>query len=97
MGLSPSHSLTLRYVLQCPLEVSPNSLQVPDKPSAAVEEQRGIADRKILKRLQDVGLASSGARHQSLTAVQLFQERPVWTRAAIFNQFMPFEIREIVK
>jgi len=27
---------------------------------------------------------------------ELFQERPVWTRTAIFNQFAPFEVREIV-
>lgn len=29
--------------------------------------------------------------------VQLFQERPVWTRTAIFNQFSAGEVREIVK
>ena len=28
--------------------------QVPDKPSAAVEEQRGQADKKILQRLEEV-------------------------------------------
>ncbi|OCH93564.1 hypothetical protein OBBRIDRAFT_771274 [Obba rivulosa] len=27
---------------------------------------------------------------------ELFEERPVWTRAAIFNQFAPYEVREIV-
>ncbi|KAH8106055.1 RNA polymerase III transcription factor IIIC subunit-domain-containing protein [Cristinia sonorae] len=27
---------------------------------------------------------------------KLFEERPVWTRAAIFNQFEPLEVREIV-
>ncbi|CCL99174.1 uncharacterized protein FIBRA_01189 [Fibroporia radiculosa] len=27
---------------------------------------------------------------------ELFQERPIWTRAAIFNQFSPFEMREII-
>ena len=73
------------------------SIQVPDKPSAAVEEQRSIADQKILKRLQDVGYTLYYILTISLTALQLFQERPVWTRAAIFNQFMPFEVREIVK
>ncbi|EMD41102.1 hypothetical protein CERSUDRAFT_111679 [Gelatoporia subvermispora B] len=52
---------------------------VPDKPSPAVESQRGAADQKLLKRLQE-----------------LFEERPVWTRAAIFNQFAPYEVREIV-
>ena len=70
---------------------------MPDKPSAAVEEQRSIADQKILKRLQDVGCILYLILIISLTALQLFQERPVWTRAAIFNQFMPFEVREIVK
>ncbi|KAI0951979.1 hypothetical protein AcV7_007922 [Taiwanofungus camphoratus] len=52
---------------------------VPDKPSPTVEAQRGFADQKLLKRLQD-----------------LFQERPIWTRAAIFNQFAPYEVREII-
>ncbi|KAI0751283.1 RNA polymerase III transcription factor IIIC subunit-domain-containing protein [Daedaleopsis nitida] len=27
---------------------------------------------------------------------ELFQERPVWTRTAIFNQFQPIEVREII-
>ncbi|KAF9821024.1 hypothetical protein IEO21_01001 [Rhodonia placenta] len=27
---------------------------------------------------------------------ELFQERPVWTRVAIFNQFEPFEVRELI-
>ncbi|KAI0734983.1 RNA polymerase III transcription factor IIIC subunit-domain-containing protein [Fomitopsis betulina] len=62
-----------------PISISFFDPGVPDKPSTAVEEQRSIADKMILQRLQD-----------------LFQERPVWTRAAIFNQFTSFEIREIV-
>ncbi|RPD61992.1 hypothetical protein L226DRAFT_463601 [Lentinus tigrinus ALCF2SS1-7] len=62
-----------------PISVSYAEKNVPDKPSAAVEEQRGQADKKILKRLEE-----------------LFQERPIWTRAAIFNQFQPLEVRDIV-
>ncbi|KZT74547.1 hypothetical protein DAEQUDRAFT_720727 [Daedalea quercina L-15889] len=62
-----------------PISISFFDSGVPDKPSAAVEEQQDNADQKILKRLQE-----------------LFQERPIWTRAAIFNQFMPFEVREII-
>ncbi|KAH9918126.1 RNA polymerase III transcription factor IIIC subunit-domain-containing protein [Fomitopsis serialis] len=62
-----------------PISISFSDTGVPDKPSAPVEEQRANADRKILKRLQE-----------------LFQERAIWTRAAIFNQFMPFEVREII-
>ncbi|KAI0786417.1 RNA polymerase III transcription factor IIIC subunit-domain-containing protein [Abortiporus biennis] len=27
---------------------------------------------------------------------ELFEERPIWTRAAIFNQFEPLEVREII-
>jgi len=27
---------------------------------------------------------------------ELFDERPIWTRAAIYNQFQPLEVREIV-
>ncbi|OSD01840.1 hypothetical protein PYCCODRAFT_1478265 [Trametes coccinea BRFM310] len=27
---------------------------------------------------------------------ELFEERPVWTRAAIFNQFTPMEVRDII-
>ncbi|KZT13135.1 uncharacterized protein LAESUDRAFT_754139 [Laetiporus sulphureus 93-53] len=27
---------------------------------------------------------------------QLFEQRPIWTRAAIYNQFLPFEVREII-
>ncbi|KAM5532733.1 hypothetical protein V8D89_013625 [Ganoderma adspersum] len=62
-----------------PIAVSYTDKNVPEKPSATVEEQRGQADKKILKRLGE-----------------LFQERPVWTRAAIFNQFMPLEVRDII-
>jgi len=28
--------------------------------------------------------------------MQLFEERPVWTRTAILNQFLPYEVREII-
>ncbi|RDX53075.1 hypothetical protein OH76DRAFT_1453987 [Lentinus brumalis] len=27
---------------------------------------------------------------------ELFQERPIWTRAAIFNQFQPLQVRDII-
>ncbi|EIW61805.1 uncharacterized protein TRAVEDRAFT_163333 [Trametes versicolor FP-101664 SS1] len=62
-----------------PIAISYADKTVPDKPSAAVAEQRGQADKKILTRLDE-----------------LFQERPVWTRAAIFNQFTPMEVRDII-
>ncbi|KAI0662974.1 RNA polymerase III transcription factor IIIC subunit-domain-containing protein [Cubamyces menziesii] len=62
-----------------PIAISYADKGVPDKPSAAVEEQRGQADKKILQRLEE-----------------LFAERPVWTRAAIFNQFTPLEVRDII-
>ncbi|KAI0771512.1 RNA polymerase III transcription factor IIIC subunit-domain-containing protein [Trametes elegans] len=62
-----------------PIAISYADKAVPDKPSTAVEEQRGQADKNILKRLGE-----------------LFQERPVWTRAAIFNQFSPMEVRDII-
>ena len=28
---------------------------------------------------------------------QLFEQRPIWTRTAIFNQFNPHEVRELLK
>ncbi|KAI0773771.1 RNA polymerase III transcription factor IIIC subunit-domain-containing protein [Fomes fomentarius] len=62
-----------------PIAVSYTEKNVPTQPSATVEEQRGQADKKILKRLEE-----------------LFQERPIWTRAAIFNQFQPLEVRDII-
>ncbi|CDO74112.1 hypothetical protein BN946_scf185043.g162 [Trametes cinnabarina] len=62
-----------------PIAISYADKGVPDKPSAAVEEQRSQADKRILKRLEE-----------------LFEERPVWTRAAIFNQFTPMEVRDII-
>ncbi|KAI9001131.1 RNA polymerase III transcription factor IIIC subunit-domain-containing protein [Trametes punicea] len=62
-----------------PIAISYADKGVPEKPSAAVEEQRGQADKKILKRLEE-----------------LFEERPIWTRAAIFNQFSPMEVRDII-
>lgn len=61
MGLFPSHSLTRAYVFIVPLEKLTNPLQVPDKPSTAVEEQRSIADKMILQRLQDVRFRFSDA------------------------------------
>ncbi|KAI0721934.1 RNA polymerase III transcription factor IIIC subunit-domain-containing protein [Cerioporus squamosus] len=62
-----------------PISVSYAEKNVPDKPSATVEEQRDQADKKIMGRLEE-----------------LFQERPIWTRAAIFNQFQPLEVRDII-
>ncbi|KAI0643723.1 RNA polymerase III transcription factor IIIC subunit-domain-containing protein [Trametes meyenii] len=62
-----------------PIAISYADKGVPNNPSPAVEEQRSQADKKILKRLED-----------------LFEERPVWTRAAIFNQFTPMEVRDII-
>ncbi|EJF63038.1 hypothetical protein DICSQDRAFT_179694 [Dichomitus squalens LYAD-421 SS1] len=69
----------MRWKGFAPISVSYSDKNVPDKPSAPVEEQRGQADKNILKKLEE-----------------LFQERPVWTRAAIFNQFMPLEVRDII-
>ncbi|PCH41610.1 hypothetical protein WOLCODRAFT_17227 [Wolfiporia cocos MD-104 SS10] len=62
-----------------PVSITFAEEKVPDKPFQTVEEQRPNADKKLLKRLQE-----------------LFEERPIWTRAAIFNQFSPFEVREII-
>ena len=56
------------------------------------------ADKKLLKKLEEVGLP---VFHDyavcSCARLQLFEERPIWTRAAIFNQFNSHEVREIVK
>lgn len=62
-----------------------------------MEEQRGQADKKIMKRLGEVRNVGPHRASCAYTPLQLFQERPVWTRAAIFNQFLPMEVRDIIK
>ncbi|KAG6378461.1 RNA polymerase III transcription factor IIIC subunit-domain-containing protein [Boletus reticuloceps] len=46
--------------------------------------------------IQAVQLARNQVKHELLERVtQLVQDRPVWTRAALYNQFSPAEVREI--
>lgn len=84
-----------------PIAIDFSEKSVPDKPSEIIEEQRDEADKKLLKRLEEVRPESSSMAHAGVvtntSVAQLFQERPIWTRTAIFNQFTAQEVREIFK
>ncbi|KAI0698905.1 RNA polymerase III transcription factor IIIC subunit-domain-containing protein [Cytidiella melzeri] len=87
-----------------PIAINFSEKSVPDKPSDIIEKQRAGADQKLLARLQEVRPSSalpqplSPAVHSSThhLPVQLFQQRPIWTRTAIFNQLTALEVRDIL-
>jgi general transcription factor 3C polypeptide 5 (transcription factor C subunit 1) len=74
---------------------------VPDKPSDVNEAQRAEADQKLLARLEEVSRRQSALLNMTNKAYvflsQLFQERPIWTRTALFNQLSSSEVREVLK
>lgn len=71
--------------------------QVPEKPPQAVQEGRSQINETILKRLEEVRFCLLAVCRILIIHIQLFMERPVWTRMSLFNQFTPLETREILK
>ncbi|KAI0637731.1 RNA polymerase III transcription factor IIIC subunit-domain-containing protein [Trametes polyzona] len=62
-------------------------------PIAISYDHKGVPD----KPSQTVEEQRGQADKKILTKLEkLFDERPVWTRAAIFNQFTPMEMRDII-
>lgn len=80
-----------------PIAINFSEKGVPDKPSDTIEKQRPQADKKLLKRLEEVRQVHPHTRQLHSNYSQLFEERPVWTRTALFNQFTGPEVREILK
>ena len=75
--------------------------KVPTKPPPNVEEVRNQFDQTLIRQLEEVGALSPQSYARPATDVfllrKLFQTRPVWTRAALLNQFTAAQAREIHK
>jgi hypothetical protein len=86
-----SPSLTSRFLVT----------KVPTKPPPNVEEVRNQFDQTLIRQLEEVGASSSQLYARPVNDVsplrKLFQTRPVWTRAALLNQFTAAQAREIHK
>ncbi|GJJ07427.1 hypothetical protein Clacol_001629 [Clathrus columnatus] len=68
------------------VSVSINDTEVPSKPLQQVEDMRDSANQRLYNQLRKV----SPDR-----AFVLFEERPVWTKLALLNQFSEVDAREI--
>jgi RNA polymerase III transcription factor (TF)IIIC subunit HTH domain len=64
-----------------------------------VEEVRNQYDQALIQRLEEVGSSRLCFTYlvDSVIIRKLFRTRPVWTRAALLNQFTPAQAREIHK
>ena len=75
--------------------------KVPIKPPSNVEEVRNQYDQTLVRQLEEVGapLSQSYIRtsQRHIPHCKFFQTRPVWTRAALLNQFTAAQAREIHK
>jgi len=73
--------------------------KVPTKPPSNVEEVRNQYDQTLVQRLEEVKPHPVVFITQLTAYMQwkLFQTRPIWTRAALLNQFTPAQARDIHK
>ncbi|TFK27098.1 hypothetical protein FA15DRAFT_587283 [Coprinopsis marcescibilis] len=74
-----------------PASIMFSEAQVPLNPPEAVEKARDQANAKLMERLHEELLCSVTDMR-----LQLFSERPIWTRMSLFNQFTALESREIL-
>ena len=74
-------------------------VKVPIKPPSNVEEVRNQYDQTLVQRLEEVkpDLVVVITQLTVQTRWKLFQIRPIWTRAALLNQFTPAQARDIHK